>query len=75
MAALVGFRSSSPFVSDLGQDSGAKNPPDFLLRVRRGQAYGFPQCNWTKAKACKGFAHRGWLHVGELTGQVFRIKP
>ncbi|MBV9918990.1 MAG: hypothetical protein JO153_21000, partial [Solirubrobacterales bacterium] len=42
--------SNSPFVSDLGQDSGATNPPDFLLRVRRGQNYGFPQCNWTKPK-------------------------
>ncbi len=48
--------SSSPYVSDLGQDSGAKNPPDFLLRVKQGQNYGFPACNWTKAKACKGFA-------------------
>ena len=28
--------SSSPFVSDLGQDSGAKNPPDFILRVHEG---------------------------------------
>jgi len=47
--------SNSPFVSDLGQDSGAKNPPDFLLKVKAGQDYGFPQCNWTKAtaKACK----------------------
>lgn len=48
--------SSSPFVSDLGQDSGAKNPPDFLLRVSKGDNYGFPKCNWTKASACKGFA-------------------
>ncbi|MGH2887590.1 MAG: hypothetical protein ACRDPA_33645, partial [Solirubrobacteraceae bacterium] len=28
--------SSSPFVSNLGQDSGAKNPPDFILRVHKG---------------------------------------
>jgi glucose/arabinose dehydrogenase len=47
--------SGAPFVSDLGQDSGAKNPPDFLLRVKQGQNYGFPKCNWTPAtkKACK----------------------
>lgn len=48
--------SSSPFVSDFGQDKGATNPPDFLLRLRQGQDYGFPHCNWTKPKACKGFA-------------------
>ena len=48
--------SSSPFVSDLGQDSGAKNPPDFLLRVKPGDKYGFPSCNWIVASNCKNFA-------------------
>lgn len=45
--------SSSPFVSDLGQDgpSSVKNPPDFLLKVSSGQNYGFPKCNWTPATA------------------------
>ena len=134
--------SNSPYVTDLGQDAGAKNPPDFILRVRAGQNYGFPKCNHTSAKACKGFAtpfrkfgphtdlmgiglhrsrlyltsflgrkakgpggevfsmslkgksfkplkplitgfvaptvglgiHGGYLYVGELTGQVFRLK-
>ncbi len=129
--------SSSPFVSNLGQDSGAKNPPDFLLRVHKGDDYGFPKCNWTKKRACRGFAkpfklfpphtdvmgvgiigkqlylseflgnagkaglvvtmpikggapktlvtgfvapvvglgvHNGWVYMGELTGQVFRVK-
>jgi hypothetical protein len=129
--------SSSPFVSDLGQDKGAKNPPDFLLRVHEGDNYGFPHCTWTKRSACKGYAkpfkmfsphtdvmgvgiigkqlylseflgnggksglvvslpmnggtpkplvtgfvapvvglgvHAGWLYIGELTGQVFRVK-
>jgi glucose/arabinose dehydrogenase len=47
--------SSDPFVSDLGQDSAAKNPPDFLLKVHKGDNYGFPQCNQTNAKKCKGF--------------------
>lgn len=123
--------SSSPFVSDLGQDSGAKNPPDFIYRLKRGSAAGFPACNWTKVKACKGFVrpykmfpphtsamglgiigttlyisefgaqqvvstpvaggkvtplltgfvapivglgvNQGWIYVGELTGQVFRV--
>lgn len=48
--------SSSPYVSDLGQDSGATNPPDFVLRVKQGQNYGFPTCNRTSASACKGDA-------------------
>jgi glucose/arabinose dehydrogenase len=51
--------SNSPFVSDLNQDTPAKvadKAPDFLLRVRKGQNYGFPQCNWVKPKLCKGFA-------------------
>lgn len=124
--------SSSPFVSDLGQDSGVKNPPDFLLKVKQGDDYGFPHCNWVKKSACKGFAspyklfaphtsvmglaiigkrlymsefgaqrvvsmpltggavtplltgfvapivglaaHGGDIYVGELTGQIFRVK-
>jgi glucose/arabinose dehydrogenase len=48
--------SSSPFVSDLGQDSGAKNPPDFVLRVHQGDNFGFPGCNWTNGANCTGFA-------------------
>ncbi len=47
--------SSSPFVSALGQDKGAKTAPDFILRVRQGDDYGFPACNQTEPKACKGF--------------------
>jgi glucose/arabinose dehydrogenase len=47
--------SKAPFVSDLGQDSGAKNPPDFVLKVRKGDNYGFPQCNWKPKSKCKGF--------------------
>ena len=48
--------SSSPFVSDLGQDKGVKNPPDFVLRVKAGQNYGFPKCSQTAAAACAGYA-------------------
>jgi hypothetical protein len=131
--------SSSPIVSDLGQDRGAKNPPDFLLRVLPGQDYGFTKCNWIVLAACSGAAtpwkfftphtdamglgiigsrlyfssftgatgqgpggevlsmpliggaatppltgfvaptvalgvNAGWVYVGELTGQVFRVK-
>jgi glucose/arabinose dehydrogenase len=71
--------SSSPFVSDLGQDSAAKNPPDFLLRVKKGDNYGFPQCNWTKPSACKGFAkpfkffppHTDVMGVGIIGQQLY----
>jgi glucose/arabinose dehydrogenase len=49
-------KSSSPYVSDLGQDSGATNPPDFILRVKNGQNYGFPKCNQTVPNACMGYA-------------------
>jgi len=48
--------SSSPYVTDLGQDGGAKNPPDFILRIKPGQNYGFPKCNQIKVKPCKGKA-------------------
>jgi glucose/arabinose dehydrogenase len=132
-------KSNSPYVTDLGQDSGAKNPPDFVLHVKAGQNYGFPKCNHTNAKKCRGYAkpfrkfgphtdlmgiaarsgklylssflgrkgqgpggevfslrikgghlkplmkgfvaptvglglHNGYVYVGELTGQVFRVK-
>ena len=71
--------SSSPYVSDLGQDTGAKNPPDFVLRVRRGQNYGFPRCNRTKPSACKGDArplqffpaHTDPMGVGIVGKRVF----
>lgn len=48
--------SNAPFVTDLGQDSGAKNPPDFVLHVHAGDHYGFPVCNHTVPADCQGFA-------------------
>jgi glucose/arabinose dehydrogenase len=131
--------SNAPFVTDLGQDSGATNPPDFVLHVHRGDNYGFPTCNHTVAKNCRGFTqpfrrfgphtdlmgiavhcgtlyltsflgkggkgpggevftlglnshvlkplvtgfvaptvglglHHGYVYIGELTGQVYRVK-
>jgi glucose/arabinose dehydrogenase len=47
--------SSSPFVSDLGQDKGVKNPPDFVLRVKQGDNYGFPACTQVVPSKCAGF--------------------
>ena len=131
--------SNAPFVTDLGQDAGATNPPDFILRVHAGDDYGFPVCNHTVPANCQGFAepfrsfrphtdlmgiavrrgtlyltsflgrggkgpggavftlgpnshvlkpllkrfvaptvglglHNGYVYVGELTGQVFRVR-
>jgi glucose/arabinose dehydrogenase len=51
-----GPNSSSPYVTDLGQDSGALYPPDFVLHVKAGQNYGFPKCNHTSALGCPGDA-------------------
>ncbi|HLI61384.1 MAG TPA: hypothetical protein VKV21_17130 [Solirubrobacteraceae bacterium] len=52
--------SRAPFVSDLGQDGPKRvlklGPPDFVLKVHRGDNYGFPKCNWIRPKACRGFA-------------------
>ena len=52
--------SHAPFVSDLGQDGPKKvrkaGPPDFLLKVHRGDNYGFPRCNHTPLGSCKGDA-------------------
>lgn len=132
--------SKNPLVSDLGQDKGAKNAPDFILQVHQGDDFGFPTCNRTSAANCKGYAkplrsfaphtnlmgmviigkrlymtsfvsttgrgpggevvsmplsggkltpvltgfvaptvglgaHAGTLYVGELTGQVFSVRP
>jgi glucose/arabinose dehydrogenase len=130
--------SSSPFVSYLGQDMpDGINPPDFLLKVNKGDNYGYPKCNWLKKSDCKHFTkpfkffpphtnvmgvgiigktlylseflgnkgqsglvvsmpihggkpktlltgfvapvvglgvHSGYVYVGEVTGQVFRVK-
>jgi glucose/arabinose dehydrogenase len=47
--------SSAPFVSDLGQDKPTRlNPPDFVLKVRQGDNYGFPQCTQLVASKCAG---------------------
>jgi glucose/arabinose dehydrogenase len=50
--------SNAPYVSNLGQNGpkSVKNPPDEVLRVKQGDNYGFPKCNWTKGSPCKGYA-------------------
>jgi hypothetical protein len=52
--------SSSPFMSVLGQDQPPTvNPPDYIVRIRPGQNYGFPRCNWLLSSACRGYT-RPW---------------
>jgi hypothetical protein len=51
--------SSSPFVTDLGQDAPKSvymKVPDFVLRVHKGQNYGFPKCNWIHVTKCTPYA-------------------
>jgi glucose/arabinose dehydrogenase len=48
--------SSAPFVSVLGQDFDPSNPPDYVVRVRPGEDFGFPECNWVVAQRCSDFA-------------------
>lgn len=52
LAFAAGF--SGPFVSDLGQDSGARRPPDAIVLAGAGTHFGFPYCNWLSARGCAG---------------------
>lgn len=54
MAFLPG--TSTPFFSDLGQDQPPGiNPPDYIVRVHRGDNFGFPACNELVRSACTHF--------------------
>jgi glucose/arabinose dehydrogenase len=71
--------SNAPFVTDLGQDSGAKNPPDFVLHVHFGDNYGFPVCNQKVAAKCRGFtqpyrrftAHTDLMGIALNAGRLY----
>ena len=41
--------SSSPIVTDFGENTAPSNPnpPDLLLKVKAGDNFGFPTCDWT----------------------------
>ncbi len=53
----IAFAGGSPYVTVLGQDNlGPTEPPDYVVRVRPGQRYGFPACNWSRPAACAGYA-------------------
>jgi glucose/arabinose dehydrogenase len=47
-----------PFVSVLAADNVEPPPPDWIIRARRGQDYGFPTCSRApdSKQACKGYA-------------------
>lgn len=46
--------SSSPIVTDLGPNPSNANPPDLLLKVKTGNNFGFPTCDWTQMGNGKG---------------------
>ena len=66
-----------PFVSVLGQDN--VNPPDYIIRARSGQNYGFPKCNWLAPKKCKPFAkpylffdpHSSPMGIGSIGKRIY----
>jgi glucose/arabinose dehydrogenase len=62
--------SDAPYVTDLGPDAGAKNPPDFVLHVHEGDNYGFPKCDRTAPAKCAGFTkpYRGFGPHTDLMG-------
>jgi glucose/arabinose dehydrogenase len=45
-----------PFASVLAQDNLKQGPPDYIIRAREGQNYGFPKCNWNEPRPCRRFA-------------------
>lgn len=47
---------ADPFITDLGQDAGAKNPKDYIVHAHAGDDYGFPTCNWVSPRRCRRFA-------------------
>lgn len=53
LAFVRGIRN--PFVTVLAQDNLRVAPPDWIVKARRGQDYGFADCTWQKPKDCKGF--------------------
>jgi len=71
---------SSPLVTALGQENlGRRQPPDYVIRAKQGQNYGFPACNWSRPKACKGFAkplallpaHSSPMGIGVIGSKVY----
>jgi glucose/arabinose dehydrogenase len=46
-----------PYATALGQENlGRRQPPDYVIKPRPGDDYGFPACNWSRPPACRRFA-------------------
>jgi hypothetical protein len=54
----IAFSGRFGYVTTLGPDQGAAaaNAPDFVLRFKGGEDFGFPACMGTSRVACRGFA-------------------
>lgn len=56
MITFAGNRTL-PFATALGQENlGRRQPPDYVIKPKQGADYGFPTCNWSRPRACRGFA-------------------
>jgi hypothetical protein len=53
---MTTFVKGRPFLSVLAQDNFDPPPPDWVVSPRKGQDFGFPKCNRSKPKPCRGFA-------------------
>ncbi len=71
---------AEPFGTDLGQDNlGNTKPPDYILRYREGDNYGFAKCNWVKPSRCTTFAkplqllpaHSSPMGIGSLGNTLY----
>ena len=53
---MTTFVNGRPFLSVLAQDNLDPPPPDWIVNPRKGQDYGYPKCNRSKPKPCRGYA-------------------
>jgi glucose/arabinose dehydrogenase len=53
---MTTFVNGRPFLSVLAQDNFDPPPPDWIVNPRQGQDYGYPKCNRSKPKPCRGYA-------------------
>lgn len=79
MIAFVG-NQKTPYATALGQENlGRRQPPDYVIKPKRGADYGFPTCNWSRPPACRGFAkpisllpaHSSPMGLGAIGGKLY----
>jgi glucose/arabinose dehydrogenase len=70
----------NPYGTVLGQENlGRRSPPDYIINPKPGADYGFARCNWSKPKACKGFAkpvsllpaHSSPMGIGAIGSKLY----